>query len=85
MNGPKRDGKKPTRKNGGSPRVVHFIRDSEYKISGIKKLANKYARLDSFLVCPEIYYSVQLRLLHSLLVQTLEICTSLYSIGPKLY
>lgn len=37
---PKRDGKKPTRKNG--PRVVHFIRDSEYKISGIKK------RLDSF-------------------------------------
>lgn len=66
VNGPKRDGKKPTRKNGGSPRVVHFIRDSEYKISGTKKLANKYARLDSFLVCPENVVSVQLSLLHSL-------------------
>lgn len=63
---------KATRKNGGSSTkyqrrwVVHFIRDSEYKISGIKKLANKYARLDSFLVCPENLISVQLRLLQSL-------------------
>lgn len=68
MNGPKRDGKKPTRKNGGSstPSLGSLIRDSEYKISGIKKLANKYARLDSFLVCPENQISVQLSLLQSL-------------------
>lgn len=56
VNGPKRDGKKPLERTGGHPLrrwVVHFIRDSEYKISGIKKLAKKYARLDSFIVCPE--------------------------------
>ena len=56
VNGPKRDGKKPLERgviHQVSSWVVHFIRDSEYKISGIKKLANKYARLDSFLVCPE--------------------------------
>nr|YP_010352648.1 hypothetical protein LK193_mgp36 [Bidens tripartita]UIR99003.1 hypothetical protein [Bidens tripartita] len=56
VNGPKRDGKKPLERSSTKYQrrwVVHFIRDSEYKISGIKKLANKYARLDSFLVCPE--------------------------------
>lgn len=66
---PKGTGKNPLERTGGHPLrrwVVNFIRDSEYKISGIKKLANKYARLDSFLVCPENYVSVQLSLLHSL-------------------
>lgn len=62
-------GKKPLEGTGGHPLrrwVVHFIRDSEYKISGIKKLTNKYARLDSFLVCPENVVLIQLSLLHSL-------------------
>ena len=69
VNGPKRDGKNPLERTGGHslrPWIVYFIRDSEYKISGIKKLANKYARLDSFLVCPENEISVQLSLLQSL-------------------
>lgn len=45
---------KVTKQNCRSYRVVHFIfiRDSEYKISGINKVTNKYAVLDSFLVCP---------------------------------
>lgn len=66
---PKGTGKKPLERTGGHPLrrwVVYFIRDSEYKISGIKKLANKYARLDSFLVCQENKISVQLSLLQSL-------------------
>lgn len=74
---PKGTGKNPLERTGGHPLrrwVVHFIRDSEYKISGIKKLVNKYARLDYFLVCPENFVSVQLSLLQSLyfLVQTLQ-------------
>lgn len=66
---PKGTGKNSLERTGGHPLrrwVVNFIRDSEYKISGIKKLANKYARLDSFLVCPENGISVQLSLLQSL-------------------
>ena len=83
---PKGTGKNPLERTGGHPLrrwVVHFIRDSEYKIFGIKKLANKYARLDSFLVCPKNCVSVQLSLLQSLSFSSKH-SSSLYSIGPKL-
>lgn len=41
--------KNPLERTGGHslrPWRVYFIRDSEYILSGINKLANKYARLD---------------------------------------
>lgn len=82
-------GKNPLERTGGHPLrrwVVHFIRDSEYNISGIKKLANKYARLTSFIVCPENPISVQLSLLQSLSFSSKHSRSALpfTSIGPQL-